>query len=134
MKEKYSGREDGSQQKKDPKFIVPEAKSSFTCQKEEGCVAFIFQLHPRSLCKPGKEALRAGTVLRVFEVSVLEDYVKNSITHTNLLEEISLISNAVGNKLLAATAKDKTLQKAVNTVTERRLGNYISIQIRAFCN
>jgi len=47
---------------------------------------------------------------------------------------ISLVSNTVGRKLLEAMAKDKTLLKAVNTVTERRLGNYISIQIRAFCN
>lgn len=60
--------------------------------------------------------------------------MENSITHANLLEEISLISNTGGNKLLEAMAKDKALQKAVNTVTERRFGNYKSIQIRAFCN
>lgn len=46
VKEKYSSKEDGSQQKMDPKLIVPKAKGSFTCQKAGGCLAFIFQQHP----------------------------------------------------------------------------------------
>lgn len=86
------------------------------------------------MCNPGKQELRAGTVLRVLKKSVLEDCVENGVTHANLLEEISLISNAVGNKLLEAMAKDKTCRKLLTNVTERRLGNYISIQIRTFGN
>lgn len=38
----YSGREEGSQQKMDSKFIVPKSKSSLTCQKATGCLVLIF--------------------------------------------------------------------------------------------
>lgn len=86
------------------------------------------------MCKPGKHQLRAGTLLRPFDESVHGDGLQNHVTHANLLEELSLISDTIGNTFLEAMAKDKTLQQVINTVTERRLGNYISIQITAFCN
>lgn len=54
--------------------------------------------------------------------SVLEDCMENGVTHANLLEEISLISNAVGNKLLEAMAKDKTCRKLLTVSLKEGLG------------
>lgn len=78
-------------------------------------------------CKPGTEELRAGSVLGVFECCV-----ESCTGQANLVREISLLSNIMGNQLLQAMAAEQALQEAAHSATEGGLA--AAHQIRAGCS